>query len=91
MSESEDAAYTSACIYAILILIPLSRLAIMDHLREANGTFALNLLKILGEDSSKNVFFSPMSISSALAMVFMGAKGNTASQMIQVTSTIHNR
>ena len=28
-----------------------------------------------------------MSISSALAMVFMGAKGNTASQMAQVSST----
>ncbi|XP_040611717.1 serpin B6 [Mesocricetus auratus] len=58
----------------------------MDPLQEANGTFALNLLKILGEDSSKNVFFSPMSISSVLAMVFMGAKGNTASQMIQALS-----
>ncbi|XP_052012776.1 serpin B6 isoform X3 [Apodemus sylvaticus] len=58
----------------------------MDPLREANGTFALNLLKILGEDSSKNVFFSPMSISSALAMVFMGAKGTTASQMSQALS-----
>ncbi|XP_012966033.2 serpin B6-like [Mesocricetus auratus] len=58
----------------------------MDPLLEANGTFALKLLKILGEDSSKNVFFSPMSISSALAMVFMGAKGNTASQMIQALS-----
>ncbi|KAL1785114.1 hypothetical protein HispidOSU_028043 [Sigmodon hispidus] len=58
----------------------------MDSLLEANGTFALNLLKILGEDSSKNVFFSPMSISSSLAMVFMGAKGSTASQMIQALS-----
>ncbi|XP_034366053.1 serpin B6 isoform X2 [Arvicanthis niloticus] len=58
----------------------------MDPLREANGTFALNLLKILGEDSSKNVFLSPMSISSALAMVFMGAKGTTASQMVQTLS-----
>ncbi|KAH0506793.1 Serpin B6 [Microtus ochrogaster] len=58
----------------------------MDPLLEANGTFALNLLKILGEDSSKNVFFSPMSISSSLAMVFMGAKGNTASQMAQALS-----
>uniref|UniRef100_A0A9L0SEM8 Serpin B6 n=4 Tax=Equus TaxID=9789 RepID=A0A9L0SEM8_HORSE len=61
-------------------------LAIMDTLSEANGTFALNLLKKLGEDNSKNVFFSPMSISSALAMVFMGAKGNTAAQMSQVLS-----
>lgn len=66
--------------------VPGYRLAIMDPLREANGTFALNLLKILGEDSSKNVFFSPISISSALAMIFMGAKGNTASQMIQALS-----
>ncbi|KAF3815268.1 hypothetical protein GH733_016650 [Mirounga leonina] len=62
------------------------RLTIMDTLSEANGTFALSLLKKLGEDNSKNVFFSPMSISSALSMVFMGAKGNTAAQMSQTLS-----
>ncbi|XP_005398965.1 PREDICTED: serpin B6 [Chinchilla lanigera] len=55
----------------------------MDSLLEANGTFAISLLKILGEDSSKNVFLSPMSISSALAMVFLGAKATTAGQMAQ--------
>uniref|UniRef100_A0A8C0RFW8 Serpin domain-containing protein n=1 Tax=Canis lupus familiaris TaxID=9615 RepID=A0A8C0RFW8_CANLF len=44
----------------------------MDTLSEANGTFAISLLKKLVEDGSKNVFFSPMSISSALSMVFMG-------------------
>ncbi|KFO33739.1 serpin B6 [Fukomys damarensis] len=58
----------------------------MDSLLEANGTFAISLLKILGEDSSKNVFLSPMSISSALAMVFLGAKGTTAGQMAQALS-----
>ncbi|XP_059966014.1 serpin B6 isoform X1 [Mesoplodon densirostris] len=62
------------------------RLATMDALSEANGTFALTLLKHLGEDNSKNVFISPISISSALAMVFMGAKGNTAAQMSQALS-----
>ncbi|XP_076713974.1 serpin B6-like isoform X2 [Callospermophilus lateralis] len=56
----------------------------MDPLLEATGTFALNLLKRLGEDSSKNVFYSPISISSALAMVLMGTKGTTAVQMAQV-------
>lgn len=61
----------------------------MDTLSEANGTFALSLLKKLGEDNSKNVFFSPMSISSALSMVFMGAKGNTAAQMSQVRPRSH--
>ncbi|XP_023977889.1 serpin B6 isoform X2 [Physeter macrocephalus] len=58
----------------------------MDALSEANGTFALTLLKHLGEDNSRNVFISPISISSALAMVFMGAKGNTAAQMSQALS-----
>lgn len=58
----------------------------MDALSEANGTFALTLLKKLGEDNSKNVFFSPMSLSSTLAMVFMGAAGNTATQMSQVSA-----
>ncbi|XP_054982579.1 serpin B8 isoform X3 [Sorex araneus] len=56
----------------------------MDHLSEANGTFAINLLKMLGEeDAARNVFFSPLSLSSALAMVLMGARGDTASQMFQ--------
>ncbi|KAM4816357.1 serpin B6-like [Urocitellus parryii] len=58
----------------------------MDPLLEATGTFALNLLKRLGEDSSKNVFYSPISISSALAMVLLGAKGTTALQMAQALS-----
>nr|XP_017819021.2 serpin B6-like [Callithrix jacchus]XP_054100261.1 serpin B6-like [Callithrix jacchus]XP_054100262.1 serpin B6-like [Callithrix jacchus] len=58
----------------------------MDALSEANGTFALHLLKKLGENNSNNIFFSPLSISSALAMVFMGAKGNTAAQMSQALS-----
>lgn len=58
----------------------------MDTLSEANDTFALKLLKKLGEDNAKNVFFSPVSLSSALAMVFMGAKGNTAAQMAQALS-----
>uniref|UniRef100_A0A3Q2DU62 Leukocyte elastase inhibitor n=1 Tax=Cyprinodon variegatus TaxID=28743 RepID=A0A3Q2DU62_CYPVA len=48
----------------------------------ANTTFSLALLKKLSEDNStSNVFFSPFSISSALAMVMLGARGNTATQM----------
>ncbi|XP_059035102.1 serpin B9 isoform X1 [Mustela lutreola] len=60
---------------------------IMDALSEANGTFAIQLFKILCQDNpSHNVFYSPVSISSALAMVFLGAKGNTAAQMAQALS-----
>ncbi|XP_055262521.1 serpin B6-like isoform X2 [Moschus berezovskii] len=58
----------------------------MDALSEANGTFALTLLKKLGEDNSNNVFISPLSISSALAMVLVGTMDNTAAQMCQMLS-----
>nr|XP_003225624.1 PREDICTED: serpin B6 [Anolis carolinensis] len=59
----------------------------MDNLTAANTNFALNLFKKLNEeDTTKNVFYSPWSMSSALSMVFMGAKGNTAAQMATVLS-----
>ncbi|XP_019397964.1 PREDICTED: serpin B6-like isoform X2 [Crocodylus porosus] len=57
----------------------------MDTLSAASTSFALSLFRKLSENAStKNVFFSPFSISSALSMVFLGTKGNTAAQMKQV-------
>ncbi|XP_067253689.1 leukocyte elastase inhibitor-like isoform X2 [Chanodichthys erythropterus] len=57
----------------------------MEALSAANTQFSLNLFKkISKENASGNVFYSPVSISSALAMVSLGARGNTAAQMIQV-------
>ncbi|XP_073703813.1 leukocyte elastase inhibitor-like isoform X3 [Garra rufa] len=59
----------------------------MEILSAANTQFSLNLFKKINEgDASKNVFYSPISISSALAMVSLGAKGNTAAQMFKVIS-----
>ncbi|EDL32350.1 serine (or cysteine) proteinase inhibitor, clade B, member 9b [Mus musculus] len=56
----------------------------MSTLSEANGTFAIHLLKMLCQSNpSKNVCFSPVSISSALAMVLLGAKEQTAVQISQ--------
>ncbi|XP_077077716.1 leukocyte elastase inhibitor-like isoform X2 [Siphateles boraxobius] len=57
----------------------------MESLTAANTQFSLDLFKkISGGNASGNVFFSPVSISSALAMVSLGARGNTAAQMIKV-------
>lgn len=47
---------------------------------QANNAFALDLYGKLREGSG-NVFFSPYSISTALAMTYAGAKGETAAQM----------
>uniref|UniRef100_A0A4W6G116 Serpin B6 n=1 Tax=Lates calcarifer TaxID=8187 RepID=A0A4W6G116_LATCA len=52
-------------------------------LSKANTTFCLDLFrKLSDEDKTANVFFSPFSISSALAMVMLGARGNTATQIV---------
>ncbi|KAG9479335.1 hypothetical protein GDO78_012807 [Eleutherodactylus coqui] len=57
----------------------------MDALSAANGTFAVNLFKKITERDNKcNLFYSPISISCALGMVYLGAKGNTAAQMAKV-------
>ncbi|XP_049621079.1 serpin B6-like [Suncus etruscus] len=61
-------------------------LADMAAVLEANTTFALNLLKKLGEDNCNNVFLSPLSISSALAMVYLGAGGITSKEISQALS-----
>ncbi|KAJ8368881.1 hypothetical protein SKAU_G00089090 [Synaphobranchus kaupii] len=57
----------------------------MASLGSANTMFALDFYRTLSETSaSGNIFFSPLSISAALAMVFLGAKGHTAEQMEKV-------
>nr|XP_015210146.1 PREDICTED: serpin B10-like [Lepisosteus oculatus] len=57
----------------------------MESVASANTNFSLDLFKKLSADNrTGNVFFSPLSISSALAMVYLGARGNTATEMAQV-------
>ncbi|CAI9586544.1 unnamed protein product [Staurois parvus] len=57
----------------------------MESLSVANGSFAIDLFRKLNENNRKcNLFFSPLSISSALAMIHLGAKGTTAAQMSKV-------
>ncbi len=48
-----------------------------------DNAFALDLFQALKKDSG-NTFYSPYSISSALAMTYAGARGATAQQMAQV-------
>ncbi|XP_026083769.1 leukocyte elastase inhibitor-like isoform X2 [Carassius auratus] len=68
-----------------LLLLFLAPLVNMECLSEANTQFSLNLFKNISEGNpSKNVFYSPISISFALAMVSLGAKGNTATQIFKV-------
>jgi serine protease inhibitor len=55
------------------------------HAVQANSDFAAGLYRQLAKESpGKNLFFSPYSMSSALAMTAEGARGETAAQMGKV-------
>ncbi len=49
-----------------------------------NNEFALDLYAKLREGGPDNLFFSPASLSTALAMTYAGARGETAEQMARV-------
>uniref|UniRef100_A0A3B3HLP8 Serpin B6 n=1 Tax=Oryzias latipes TaxID=8090 RepID=A0A3B3HLP8_ORYLA len=60
-------------------------MASINPLSKANISFSLAMLRQLSEDHrTTNIFFSPFSISSALAMVMLGARGDTATQMAEL-------
>ena len=48
-----------------------------------NNQFALDLYQQLADSEEGNMFLSPYSVSTALAMTYAGARGNTATQMAQ--------
>ncbi|KAG8449078.1 hypothetical protein GDO86_015941 [Hymenochirus boettgeri] len=49
-----------------------------------NSKFAFKLFKqVAAENPSENIFFSPVSISTAFAMLSLGAKGATLSQILE--------
>ncbi|XP_037374459.1 leukocyte elastase inhibitor-like [Talpa occidentalis] len=48
---------------------------------QANSALLLALFRTLKEGSPRGTLFSPLSISSALAMVVLGTRGNTAAQL----------
>jgi len=53
-------------------------------LSEANAKFAFELYKRHASPAGQNVFMSPLSITVALAMTYLGARGQTKSQMREV-------
>ncbi|MBN1944527.1 MAG: serpin family protein [Bradymonadales bacterium] len=58
----------------------------MVELVDGNSAFAFDLYQELLKDADGNLFYSPHSISLALAMAFAGAEGNTEAEMAE---TLH--
>ncbi len=67
----------------ISVSAPMAVNAQVESLVASNTAFALNLYAQLATNAG-NLFFSPYSISTCLAMTYAGASGNTEQQMAQV-------
>jgi len=56
----------------------------VNAVAKANNQFAIDLYNEINKDSNENIFFSPWSISTAVAMAYEGARGDTAIEMQNV-------
>jgi len=56
----------------------------MQEVASANNKFTFDLYSQLNKSEKGNIFYSPYSISAALAMTYEGAKGQTADEMKSV-------
>lgn len=68
-----------------LVLVNTYATANEEEIVGGNTAFALDLYKQLSHDAD-NLFFSPYSLSTALAMTYAGARGDTEHQMAE---TLH--
>lgn len=62
----------------------------LSDIANGNNQFALDLLSQIGDGQQKNIFFSPWSIYSALAVANEGARGKTAKEMQQILNLPEN-
>uniref|UniRef100_A0A8C9ALX8 Serpin domain-containing protein n=1 Tax=Prolemur simus TaxID=1328070 RepID=A0A8C9ALX8_PROSS len=62
----------------------------MKSLSEANTQFALDMFRQFGKSKEDNIFYSPLSITSAFAMLLLGCRENTALQIEKVAQGLRN-
>jgi serpin B len=64
-------------------IIEKTNVSLSSNVVDSNNQFAFDLYSKYSSEE-KNIFFSPFSISSALAMTYEGARGQTAAEMQRV-------
>uniref|UniRef100_A0A8C0J1S8 Serpin domain-containing protein n=1 Tax=Chelonoidis abingdonii TaxID=106734 RepID=A0A8C0J1S8_CHEAB len=62
---------------------PKSKTPACSKIAPSNADFAFAFYKQVTSDAVKNIFFSPLSISTALSMVALGAKSTTLTQILE--------
>lgn len=67
----------------VVVVLDLARL-IMNSLGTATTQFGFDLFKELNKTKDGNIFFSPVSITTAIGMLPLGTRGATAAQLQEV-------
>lgn len=67
----------------IVVVLDLARL-IMNSLGTTTAQFGFDLFQELNKTKEGNIFFSPVSITTAIGMLFLGARGATAARLQEV-------
>ena len=73
-------AYVSTNAIAEIVKVPTD----VRKIAQANNQFTFDVYRRLAGKESGNLFFSPASISTALAMTYAGAEGRTETEMARV-------
>jgi serpin B len=68
------------------ITSPAASQSDIEELVAGNSVFAFDLYQYLIKSNSGNIFYSPYSLSEALAMTYGGARGNTEKEMASALS-----
>ena len=87
MGRLSTVAFMAAVLFATSALLPApgqAAAADLETLGKGGTAFTLNLYRQLVAKEEGNIFFSPYSISLALAMAYGGARGETATGMARV-------
>ncbi|XP_029826745.3 intracellular coagulation inhibitor 3 [Ixodes scapularis] len=66
-----------------LAFLALSSAGDEDKVTLANNRFCFELLQSLQGSIDTNIFFSPYSVSTAMAMIYVGARGETQRELFQ--------
>ena len=89
------AARNLACVIMLICVLAPARAQISSALdnssavAQASNALACDLYRQFASAPEENVFFSPFSIETALAMTWAGAHGDTAAQMAKVLQLDH--
>lgn len=67
----------------VLVILPFFSVCFSINASDSVNLFGIDLYKFLATKDG-NIFFSPFSLSTALAMTYLGAAGDTAEQMGRV-------